>query len=149
MIIYAALMTPALAVLVWLATSNPTGFAYFSMSFAGVVALMLGYQAFAHYRDLRSPLVETEGVIKRVWSRADLIIAWHSYYVSVESAPVEGGAVSRKLLRIQPEDYVHLEDRFRTVSQLDPALEIYVKVVHFPWTLNVVSIHEIRQPTPE
>ena len=140
MIIYGALLLPTLAVLVWIATSNPTGFAYFSMSVAGVVALLLGYQAFAHYRDMRAPLAESEGVVQRIWSRADLIIAWHSYYVAVDVG------VDRKLFRLQPEDYVLLEDRFRTLAQIDPPIEMYVKVVHFPTTLNVVSVHEIVRP---
>ncbi len=149
MIIYIVLLTPALAVLVWIATSNPTGFAYFSMSVAAVVALLLGYQAFAHYRDLRSPLSESEGVVQRIWSRADLIIAWHSYYVSVDCASAAGVAPARKLFRLQPEDYVHLEDRFRTMARLDPPVDLYVKVVHFPLTLNVVSIHEVLRPAAD
>ena len=136
MVIYTALLMPALAVLVWIATSDPKGFAYFSMSVAGLVALLLGYQVLAHYRDLRSPLVETEGLVTRVWSRADLVIAWHSYYVSIECNPVAGAAPVRKLLRLQPEEYVHLEDRFRSTSQLDPPGTMYVKVVHFPMTLS-------------
>jgi hypothetical protein len=63
----------------------------------------------------------------------------HSYWVAVE----------RKLFRLQPEAYVELEDRFRTLARLDPPVELYVKVVHFPLTLNVVSVHEIRKPPPE
>jgi hypothetical protein len=143
MTIYVALLLPTLAVLVWIATSNPTGFAYFSMSVAGVVALLLGYQAFAHYRDMRSALAESEGIVQRIWSRADLIIAWHSYYVAVDVG------AERKLFRLQPEDYVLIEDRFRTLARVDPPLEMYVKVVHFPTTLNVVSVHEIVRPQPD
>jgi hypothetical protein len=137
MIIYAALLVPTLAVLFWIATSEPSGFAYFSMSIAGVVALLLGYQVYAHYRDARAQLVESEGVVQRIWSRADLIIAWHSYYVTVD----------RKVFRLQPEEYVHLEDRFRALSRLEPPLDLYVKVVHFPMTLNVVSVHEVLSPS--
>jgi hypothetical protein len=136
MIIYGALLLPTLAVLSWIAASEPSGFAYFSMSIAGVVALLLGYQVFAHYRDTRAQLVESEGVVQRIWSRADLIIAWHSYYVTVD----------RKVFRLQPEDYVQIEDRFRALSRLDPPIELYVKVVHFPMTLNVVSVHEVLAP---
>jgi hypothetical protein len=149
MVIYAAMMMPALAVLVWIATSEPQGFAYFSMSVAGLVGLLLGYQVVAHYRDLRSPLVESEGLVTRVWSRADLIIAWHSYYISIECNPVSDAPPVRKLLRLQPEEYVHLEDRFRAAAQADPPGKMYVKVVHFPMTLNVVSIHEVRHAPPE
>jgi hypothetical protein len=139
MIIYGVLFLPAVTVVLWIATSEPMGFAYFSMSVAGVLAVVLGYQAYAHYQDMRSPLAETEGIVLRVWSRADLIVAWHSYWVSV----------GRKVFRLQPEDYVQVEDRFRTLSRLDPPVDMYVKVVHFPLTLNVVSIHEIRQPPAE
>jgi hypothetical protein len=144
MVIYALLLLPALAFVVWLAATGPSGFALVSMSVAGVVALLLGYQAYAHYSDLRAPLAETEGLVQRVWSRADLVIAWHSFYVSV-ATPLGG----RKLFRMQPEDYVVLEDRFRALSRLDPPLELYVKVVHFPMTLNAVSVHEVRRPLPE
>ena len=154
MVIYEVLLVPTIAVLVWLATSNPTGFAYFSMSVAAVVGLLLGYQAFAHFRDLRSPLSESEGVVQRIWSRADLIIAWHSYYVAVDCAAADGTAAdgassARKLFRLQPEDYVHLEDRFRAMARLEPPVDLYVKVVHFPMTLNVVSIHEVLRPAAE
>jgi hypothetical protein len=144
MVIYALLLLPALAFVVWLAATGPSGFALVSMSVAGVVALLLGYQVYAHYSDLRAPLAETEGLVQRVWSRADLVIAWHSFYVSV-ATPLGG----RKLFRMQPEDYVVLEDRFRALSRLDPPLELYVKVVHFPMTLNAVSVHEVRRSLPE
>jgi hypothetical protein len=56
--------------------------------------------------------------------RADFIIAWDSFYV----------LVNRNVFRLQPEDYGALDE------------DMYVKVVHFPNTLNVVSIHEIRRP---
>lgn len=141
MIIYVVLLMPALAFVVWIATSSPTGFAYVSMSVGAIVALLLGYQVYAHWRDMRSPLAESEGVVQRIWSRADLIIAWHSFYVTVVLPTGE-----RKLFRMQPEDYVQLEDRFRSLSRLDPPIDLYVKVVHFSMTLNVVSVHETRQP---
>jgi hypothetical protein len=106
------------------------------LSIGGVVALLLGYQVYAHWRDMRSPLAESEGVVQRIWSRADLVIAWHSFYVTVD----------RKVFRLQPEDYVQLEDRYRSLSRLDPPVDVYVKIVHFPMTLNVVSVHETLQP---
>ncbi len=124
MLIYTALLIPDLAVVYYIATTSEQGAAFVTLSFFGVVGVLLAYQVWQHYRDLRSPLAESEGVVQRKWSRADLIIAWHSYYVAVE----------RMIFRLQPEDYIHLDEG------------MYVKVVHFPNTLNVVSIHEIRRP---
>jgi hypothetical protein len=136
MVIYAVLFLTALAFVVWIVTSSPSGFAFVSLSIGGVVALLLGYQVYAHWRDMRSPLAESEGVVQRIWSRADLVIAWHSFYVTVD----------RKVFRLQPEDYVQLEDRYRSLSRLDPPVDVYVKIVHFRMTLNVVSVHETLQP---
>lgn len=137
--IYMAMLVADLAVVIWIATSNPTGAAYVTMSVVAAVGLLVAYQTYAHYRDLRAPLAESEGTLHRVWSRADLIIAWHSYYVTVD----------RMVFRLQPEDYVLLEDRWRALGRLDPPQDMYVKVVHFPHTLNVVSIHEILRPPPD
>jgi hypothetical protein len=103
------------------------------------LALLVAYQVIQHYRDLREPLAESEGVVTRVWSRADLIIAFHSYYVTV----------GRKVYRLRPEDYVPLEDRWRQLERADPPLELYVKVAHFRHTLNAVSVHEIRRPATD
>jgi hypothetical protein len=139
LIIYLALFAADAAVVSWLAASSPQGAAFVPLSIIGVIGVLLGYQAYAHYRDLRSPLAESEGIVTRVWSRADLLVAWHSYYMMV----------GRAVFRLQPEDYVIMEDRFRTLARLDPPGDMYVKVVHFPHTLNVVSIHEILRPPTE
>jgi hypothetical protein len=48
-----------------------------------------------------------------------LIILWQSYYV----------AVGRGIFRVAPEDYILIDEG------------MFVKVVHFPHTLQVVSIH--------
>ena len=68
------------------------------------------------------PLTESEGPVVRKWTRADMLIAWHSYYV----------AVGRTVFRVAPEDYVMVDE------------EMYVKIVHFPRTLHVVSVREVR-----
>ena len=65
--------------------------------------------------------------MQRKWSRAELLIVWHSYYV----------AVDRRMFRLQPEDHVMIDE------------EMYVKIVHFPRTLSVVSIQQVRDaPRP-
>jgi hypothetical protein len=79
-----------------------------------------------HGRDLRSPLSESEGVVLRKWQRADLIIAWQSFYLQVD----------RAIFKLRPEDYILLDEG------------MYVKVVHFPRTLNVVSIHQVQRAAP-
>ena len=139
LLIYAAMLVADLGVVAWIASSNPTRPAYVTMSVVAAVGLLIAYQAYAHARDLREPLVESKGTLRRVWTRADLIIVWHSYYATVD----------RMVLRVRPEEYVLLEDRLRALGRLDPPLEMYVKVVHFPRTLNVVSIHEIIRPVSD
>jgi hypothetical protein len=59
-------------------------------------------------------------VILRRWSRADLIVAMQSYYITV----------GRTVYRVKPEDYIYLKE------------QMYVKIVHLPNTLTVVSVHE-------
>jgi hypothetical protein len=126
-IIYTLLLAADTAV-IWYVTVNRAGpGAFVTLSIVGVVGLLLAYQVVQHYRDLRTPLAESEGIIQRKWRNRDLIIAWDSFYVAVE----------RTIFRIQPEDYTNIEEG------------MYVKVVHFPYTLNVVSIHEIRRPPPD
>ncbi|HEY8173172.1 MAG TPA: hypothetical protein VIH21_08785 [Dehalococcoidia bacterium] len=126
MLIYTALLTVDVAVVYYIVTSGAKGAAYVTLSIIVVVGLLLGYQVFQHYRDLRSPLAESDGEIIRKWSRADLIVAWHSYYVTVD----------RRVFRVAAADYVEVDEG------------MYVKVVHFPNTLNVVSMHAIRRPPP-
>ena len=117
--IYAALLATDLLVVFYIARSDPQGAAFVTLSIVGVVGLLLAYQVVQHYRDLRSPLAESVGIVQRKWKRADLIIAWDSYYIIVD----------RMVFRVRPEDYI----------QVDEAM--YVKVVHFPHTMNVVSVH--------
>jgi hypothetical protein len=136
MVVYSALLLAAIAFITWLAT---LGGAFIAVAIAGAIALLIAYQVVQHYRDLRGRLTESEGVVTRVWSRADLVIAFHSYYVTV----------GRTVYRLRAEDYVPLEDRWRQLERAEPPHELYVKVVHFPHTLNAVSVHEIRRTSPE
>jgi xanthosine utilization system XapX-like protein len=129
MLIYMALLAIAALAFYYIVANAESGAAYVTLSIVGAVGLLLGYQVWMHVRDLGSPLAEREGVVTRKWSRADLIIAWHSYYVTV----------GRTVFRLAPEDHIMVDEGMA------------VQVVHFPRTLSVVSIHELRsdpQPKP-
>jgi len=126
MLIYLLLLAVDLLVVVSLALGSGSGGAYVTLSIVGLVGLLLAYYVVQHVQDLGAPLAESEGVVHRLWTRADLIIAWQSYYV----------LVGRTVFRVKPEDYIHLK------------LDMYVKVVHFPRTLNVVSVHEAPRGVP-
>jgi hypothetical protein len=132
MVTYSLVLLAMVALLTWLVTLG----AYVAIVIFGAIAMLVAYQVVQHYRDLREPLSESEGLVSRVWSRADLVIAWHSYYVTV----------GRAVYRLRPEDYVPLEDRWRALERLEPPVPLYVKVVHFPHTLQAISIHEIVRP---
>ena len=121
LLIYTLLFATAVAVVIYIAQTGEQGAAYVTLSIVGVVALLLGYQVLQHWRDLRAPLTESVGIIQRKWTRADLIIAWNSYYI----------AVNRTVFRIAPLDYAEVAE------------EMYVKIVHFPNTNNVVSVHRV------
>lgn len=120
MFIYALLLIADAIVVSYIVANGESGGAYVTVLVVGLVGLLLAYQVLQHVRDLNSRLAETEGVIMRKWTRADLIIAMQSYYI----------IVGRTVFRVKPEDYIHLAE------------QRYVKVVHFPNTLTVVSVHE-------
>lgn len=124
--IYAALLGLDVLALVYIGTQGSGGASYVTFSVVGVVGLLLTYQVIQYVQDFGTPLAETDGLVVRKWSRADLIIAWNSYYM----------AVDRTVFRIDPLQYAELR------------VDKFVKVVHFPHTLNVVSIHEIAAPPP-
>lgn len=125
LVIYGAFLAADILVIAWVLTAGIQGAAYVTTTIVGVVGLLLLYQVVQHVRDLRAPLAESEGTVTRKWKNADLIIAWDSYYIRVD----------RAVFRIKPEYY------------LDVREGSYVKVVHFPHTLNVVSVHELRPPS--
>ena len=124
--IYSALTIVDLLVFYWVAANSDPGAAYVTLSFVGVVGLLLGYQLLQHARDLSARLAESDGYVDRKWSRADLLVAMESYYVRVD----------HRVFRLKPEDYISVDEG------------MFVKVVHFPNTLNVVSIHEMARPVP-
>jgi xanthosine utilization system XapX-like protein len=135
MVTYSILLLAVIGLLTWLTT---LGGAYPALALVGLFGLLVAYQVVQHYRDLREPLAESEGIVSRAWARADLIIVWHSYYVSVAGS----------VYRLPPEEYVLLEDRWRALNRLDPPRPLYVKVVHFPHTKTAVSVHEMLPPPP-
>ena len=124
LVIYSLFLAADAAVIGYVLSVGIQGAAYVTTSIVLVVGLMLLYQVVQHARDLRSMLAESEGTVLRKWKSADLVIAWDSYYIRVD----------RTVFRIKPEQY------------LDVREDSYVKVVHFPNTLNVVSVHELRPP---
>lgn len=121
-VIYGVLLAATLAGIAWVIANAASGAAYITVALAGAIALLLGYYVLQHLRDLRAPAVEHEGAIMKKWSRADLIIAWQSYYIIVD----------RKVFQIQPEQFIHLEAGQR------------VRVVHFPHTLRVITAERVR-----
>jgi hypothetical protein len=123
-VIYAVLLIADLLVISYIIAGATSGGAFITLSVVGVVGLLLAYQVVQHLRDLHAPLAESDGVVQRKWSRADLIIAMQSYYVTVDGT----------VFRLKPEDHLMVD------------AGMYVKVVHFPHTLNVVSIHEMARP---
>jgi hypothetical protein len=94
------------------------------ISIAVVIGVLLLYQVVQHARDLNAPFVESEGVIQRKWTRADLIIFFQGHYLIID----------RTVFRVPVEDYLHVEEGN------------YVKVVHLPHTLSVVSVHPFARP---
>ncbi len=122
MLFYVAFFALDALALYYIASSGPGGAGYVTLTIVGAIGLLLAFQIWMHIRDMGSPLAESEGVVHRKWVRADLIIVWHSYYINVE----------RRVFRLAPEDHVMLDEG------------MYVKVVHFPRTLHVVSVHEVR-----
>ncbi len=117
--LYAVLLIADVAVIVLIVIVRKSNVAFVTLAFVALVGVLLAYQVVQHIRDLRSSLVETEGQIVRKWRRADLIVAMQSHYLTVESG----------VFRVRPEDWIRVEEGDA------------VKIVHFPHTLTVVSVH--------
>lgn len=124
---YTFLLVLDLLLVYYLLDAGVAGVGYLTLVVVAIVGALLGYQVVNHVRDFNAPLVETEGVVARKWSRADLIIAWHSYYLTI----------GRAVFKVSPQDYVMIDE------------QMLVKVAHFPRTLNVASVHEVRVPGRE
>ena len=87
-----------------------------------VVVIVTGYQSISALLDLKAPLVETTGPIKRKWSRSDFFF-WRSYYLHVEKQIFTISRVPHDLL--QPDDVVvvkHLphSGRVEAISRVRP-----------------------------
>lgn len=118
---YGALLLGSLGGAVWIGSHAASGAALVPLVFAAAMALLLGYYVVQHLRDLGAEPVEREGVVTRRWSRADLLIAMQSYYISVD----------RTVFRVRPEDYIHMDEGVR------------VRIVHFPHTLHVITLERV------
>lgn len=114
-----AVLTSADAAVVWYIVSRGVqGIGYVSLTLVSLFGLLLLSQLLSHARDLRSNPVETEGPILRKWHRAELLIAWPSYFILIE----------RRIFRIEPQDFIMLKE-----GQ-------HVRVSHFRHTMNVLEV---------
>jgi hypothetical protein len=123
-IIYCLILAADALIVAYIVSIDVTGAIWIWLALAGGVGLLLAQYAWQHIADLKAPLVETEGEITRKWKHAELLIAWQSYYIKV----------GRRIFRLSPIDY-----------ELHRA-EMWVRVVHFPRTLTVVSVQQIQAP---
>jgi len=126
--IYAALLFAAVVVVTYIAANLASGFGYVTLSVVALVGVLIAYQVLQYIRDLNAPLAESDGIVQRKWKRADLIIALESFYLTVDRV------ADRAVFRVTAEDYVLVDEG------------MYVKVVHFPNTLTVVSLHKMVRP---
>ena len=117
-VIYLALTVIAATICVLVFFNRASGAAFITIVIVGGIGLLFGFQTVQHVRDLTQPVARTEGAIVKKWQKADLIIAWQSYYI----------ALNRKMFRIEPHDYIMVDEGMR------------VAVEYFPHTLNVVSV---------
>lgn len=120
--IYAAVLAADLLFVYLLVASGAGGGAYITLTIVALVGLLVAYNVVQHVRDLNAPLVETEGIVVRKWSRAEFIVAWQSNYIHV----------GRGVFKLGPVDYALIDEH------------MYVRIVHFPRTLHVVSAQQFR-----
>ena len=120
-LLYSVFLALDIAVIVLILIVRTGDAAFITLAFVAFVGILLVFQVVQHVRDLRAPLIETDGVVIRKWKRADLIIAMEGYYLTV----------GRKVFRVRPEDWIHIDEMMR------------VRVVHYPHTLNVASVREV------
>jgi hypothetical protein len=126
LLFYSGLLAVDVLAIIYVVSVGINGAGYLTLAVIVIVGALLAYQVWTHLLDVRAPAVETEGVIERKWQRADLIIVWHSYYITV----------GRRVFKIAAEDYIMVDE------------EMPVRIVHFPHTLNVVSVRDSRKPPP-
>ena len=117
-LLYLAMTAVAVTICVLVFIHRASNGAFITIVIVGGIGLLFAFQTLQHIRDLTHPLARTEGAIAKKWQKADLIIAWQSYYI----------ALNRKMFRIDPHDYIMVDEGMR------------VTVEYFPHTLNVVAV---------
>jgi hypothetical protein len=91
-----------------------------------LLTLLFLYQAVQAWRDLRSPLVHTEGVITRHWSKMDFIVT-RSHYI----------AVGRRIFSLPVVDWYQLVEGER------------VALLHYPHTGTVAHVERLPETPAE
>jgi hypothetical protein len=86
-----------------------------------ILTVLFGYQSIQALRDLRSPLMKTEGVVGRRWSKMDFIVT-RSHYI----------AVGRKIFSLPVEDWYLIQENER------------VAVLHYPHTGTVAKLDRVE-----
>ena len=120
-LLYGVMVAGDGALLFYLLTRGVQGFGYISLTLIVLFGLLLVSQLYGHARDLASAPVVTEGEILRKWHRAELLIAWPSYFIQIE----------RRIFRIEGQDFLLVEE-----GQ-------HARVRHFPRTLNVLEVERV------
>ena len=120
-LLYAVFLALDIAVIVLILVVRTGNAAFVTLAFVAFVGVLLLFQLVQHVRDLGAQPVEMDGVVLRKWRRADLVIAMDSHYLTV----------GKKVFRVRPEDWVHVDEMMR------------VRVLHYPHTLNVISVREV------
>jgi hypothetical protein len=129
-IVQAVLFTPLTAVMVAgvaLAlvkiVSGETGYVVL-LFVSGVLALVLGYQAYHYIRDLGAEPVLTEGEVAKKWTKGNLFFFfWPSYYIAVK------GKI-----------YTVTRSQFRGLLEED-----LVRIRHYPHTLTVEHVERFDE----
>lgn len=91
-----------------------------------LLTLLFLYQAVQAWRDLRSPLMRTEGVISRHWSKMDFIVT-RSHYI----------AVGRRIFSLPVADWYQLAENER------------VALLHYPHTGTVAHVERLPETPAE
>ena len=108
-------------VIVNLALEGPSGLIV-TLVLLVIAAFLTGHQAVQSLRDLLTAPKETEGAIRRKWSRADMFVM-RSYYIYVGS----------RVYKVDPLIYLELQEG-------DP-----VTICHYPHTNTVISVEVQRE----
>ena len=88
-----------------------------------LITLLFVYQSTQALRDLREPLVRTEGIVTRRWSKMDFVFT-RSHYV----------ALGRKIFSLPMADWYQLEENQ------------HIALLHYPHTGTVARVERAPQP---